>query len=444
MLRAPHVVLLLIGDELVTGHVQDVNGARAALALGERGFHVQAMQVVRDDLNQVVRAIKKAQMDAEVVLLSGGLGPTEDDVTREAVAGATGAKLAQSEQLLATLEERFAARGRTMSESNARQSFLPEGARPVANPRGTAPGIFLERGSRTIVALPGVPYEFQTMLEAEVLDDLCEVYAEALHPARVRTLLVTGQPESVVGERVASWMQPGQNPRLGITAKRGGISLRMFATGEEGRGAEEILDACEAELREALGDDVCPGHPLLPEEAVAAQEDLAAVAVVDGLGGGSVSARLQRAGVRTLGWSGDEAFLRSAFPELTDGFGAVEVAAAAAARAGTKGAVAILPGEAGFHFLAAVVGDQAHEAVAIPSPDGEADVWRCEARALDLLRRLATGVDIPHDSAELEALAELGDAVSEVEDEGGDPMEDLETFEIEAPNSTEGKDAPEG
>jgi nicotinamide-nucleotide amidase len=424
-----------VGDELVTGHVQDVNGARASLALGERGFHVQAMQVVRDDRNQLVRAIKKAQMDAEVVLLSGGLGPTEDDLTREAIAEATGAALVQSEELLQTLQDRFAARGRAMSESNLRQAFLPEGAQAIANSRGTAPGIYLPRGSRTIVALPGVPFEFQTMLQDEVLEMLCEGYSETLLPSGVRTLLVTGLPESVVGERVAQWMQPGENPRLGITAKRGGISLRMVASGEEERSAEELLDAREAELREALGDDACPGHPRTPEEAVVSFEGMDTIAVVDGLGGGSLAARLRRVGARVLGWSGDEAFLRSTFPELTDGFGAVEIAAAAAARAGTRGSVAVLAGEAGFHFLAAVVGDRAHEAVTVPTPDGEADIWRCEARSLDLLRRLAQGVEVPVDSGELEALAELGDAVREVEGEGGDPLEALEDLEVELPEA---------
>lgn len=433
MIRPPHVVILLIGDELVSGYVHDVNGAHAAQVLGARGFQVQSIQVYRDDLHPLIRAIKKALIDAEVVLISGGLGPTADDITREAMAGATGVELVRSDELLEQIQRRFSERGRTMSESNLRQADLPAGASGIHNPRGTAPGVLLQRGSRSIVALPGVPFEFRAMLDDHVLDELCRIHAEALRPSGARTLLVTGQPESVVGERVAAWMLPDQNPRLGITAKRGGITLRMVAQGEEDRTAEEVLDACEAELREVLGDDACTGHPASPEAAVAAHEELRAVAVVDGLGGGSLAARLRRAGVRTLGWCGDEAFLRAAFPELTDGFGAVEVAAAAAARAGTRGAVAILPGEAGFHFLAAVVGERAHEAVALPSPDSETDIWRCEARALDLLRRLAQGVEVPADSAELQALAELGAAVHEVEDEVADPLEVLDEIEAAAP-----------
>ncbi len=429
MSNSPQAVILVIGNELVSGTSVDTNGRFAAQVLSACGVGIRGISLVRDDVNALSRAIKKALIEVEIVLLSGGLGPTLDDITREAVALSVGRTLEFQQDLMDTLEERFAARGRSMSESNRRQAFLPQGAVAVPNAQGTAPGLMLQRGNRTIFALPGVPFEFCHMLEHEVVPLVSGSYAETLKPRVSRTVLITGASESSVGEAVSQWMQPGVQPELGITAKMGAITLRAVALDSPDAPAHEALDTLEKNLREALKEDVCLGAPATPEDALAALSCLEKVAVVDGVGGGSLSARLRSAGIQVSGWIGDREFLLQRFSDLTSDFGAVEAAAIAATQSNTEAGVAILEGDGGFLFVAAVFRDQAYEAVVVPDDNPEINRWRSEARVMDLLRRLAQGLPQSAESLELAALAELGVEVTKVEEQVGDEvLKDLDSL----------------
>ncbi len=404
----PEAVLIAVGDELVLGASQDTNSRFAAQLFTTLGLPVRGFQVVRDEVEDIVRAVKKGLMEAEVVVLSGGLGPTGDDVTREAVARAVGVELLERPELLAGIEAKFRARGRAMPEANRQQARIPAGAEAIDNPLGTAPGILIHRGSRMIVSLPGVPFEFCNMLEATVLPAIQAKYGTQLAPTSTRTLLVTGVSESALDARIRRFMDPTANPRLGINAKEGALTLRMVASAPDPGRADAILDGFEAELRDLLGPDACLGHPGTPEEALRDLPGFATVAVADAVTGGSLAARLLEAGIEVHGWVGRPSGLRRELPALAEDAGAVEAAAAAAARAGVEAGLALWPGEAGFLFVAAAIGEAAYERVVVPSESPEVNRWRCEAVVLDLARRLGQGLPAPED-AELEALAALAE-----------------------------------
>lgn len=413
----PNALIVSVGDELALGATQDTNGVFAAQMLTAVGLRVIGTRVVRDEVEEIVRVLKKAFIDAELVVISGGLGPTADDVTREALAIATGDELEERAELVEAIEARFVARGREMPAANRQQARIPSRGEAIPNPLGTAPGILVHRGTRLVVSLPGVPFEFCNMLEAAVVPATEAKFDGLLRPQSVRSLLVTGVPESALDERLRELMLASVNPRIGLSAKHGAVTVRLVAADEEGRRADEVLDEMEATLREILGADCCAGYPAGPQEAVAEVEGLGQVAVADGVTAGLLAARLAGAGVEVAAWGGSPAVLTTRFPVLTDHAGAIEAAVAATAVAGAATGVGLWPGEGGFLFVAACHGDAVMERVVVPAGDPYSDQRRCVAAGLDLLRRVASGLPPPPDTGELEALAAIAETISTPEGE---------------------------
>lgn len=423
MNQQPQAILVAIGDELLLGATQDTNTRFGCQVLGALGVQVRATYSVRDDLDDIARLLKKAFIDAEIVITSGGLGPTADDLTREAVSRATGKPLERREELLDQIRARYAARGREMPPANERQADMPLGAEAIENPYGTAPGFVVHRGNRLVASLPGVPFEYCNLLEGPVAEAVRAKYAGSLPSCSTRNLLVTGVAESLLDERVAPFVEGIENPRVGVSAKPGAVTVRLVARGEDPEQSAALADDVEGRLREVLGPDVCEGSPGSPEDAISAR--CKRVAVADAVSGGHVSGRLYDAGVSVRTWAGGVDDLRAALPALGDEAGAVEAAAAAAALAKVDAAIALWPGEAGFFFVAAVLGEEASERVVVPAENPRVNRRRCEGAALDLLRRLAEGKPPPPESGELEALASMAEqverSVEAAEAEGAEP-----------------------
>jgi len=244
--------ILSTGDELVRGRTQDRNAAEIARALSAEGLTVVGITVVGDHLDDLVAALRRAAHASDVVIMSGGLGPTEDDCTRAAAARAAGVSLIRDASLEAWLRARWAERGLPMPESNLRQADLPEGAEAVANGYGTAPGFRVTIDGAEVFALPGPPREMRGVLADEVLPAIRRLIGATDRVVRTRTLETFGARESDLGERIADLMGRDDWPRVGTTAVRGTIRVVLHSEGPVAE-VEAGLDRREAEVRRRLG-----------------------------------------------------------------------------------------------------------------------------------------------------------------------------------------------
>jgi nicotinamide-nucleotide amidase len=247
--------IVSVGSELLLGQIVDTNAAFIARQLALLGLDLFQKTTVGDNLARVTAALEMALGRAEVVITTGGLGPTEDDVTREAVARATGRELVFHPELLADIEAFFRARGLPLSSSNRKQAYVPRGALPVPNPVGTAPCFIVEEGDRTLIVLPGVPREMEHLLLTRALPHVRTRYA--LQAAIVSRLVrVAGVGESRVGELLADLMAKGANPTVGTMAHPGQVDVRIAAKGADEAAARALIAPVEAEIRSRLGDTV--------------------------------------------------------------------------------------------------------------------------------------------------------------------------------------------
>ncbi|HEX9975758.1 MAG TPA: CinA family nicotinamide mononucleotide deamidase-related protein, partial [Dehalococcoidales bacterium] len=242
--------IVSIGSELLLGETTDTNAAYLASQLVLLGIDLHWVSQVGDDLSRLVEVVKRAWLRSDLVLTSGGLGPTGDDLTREAIAEMLGEKLAVDAALEQELRQRFDHWGMTMPQSNLRQATLIPSARSLKNAQGTAPGWWVERDGRILVALPGPPREMQEMWQKEVQPQLQQQSKFVILARSFKTL---GLSEAAVGE-MAFPLFPLENPALGVYAKPDGIQLRLKARAESQKQAEAILAEGEGKIRKVLGD----------------------------------------------------------------------------------------------------------------------------------------------------------------------------------------------
>lgn len=246
--RAPRVELLSIGSELLLGETVDTNSAFLAGELAAIGLPATAARTLLDDRIAIRDAFAEAMARCDLLVATGGLGPTHDDLTREGLADAAGEELVEDPGLLATLEERFRAYGR-MPPANRRQAMLIPSASPLANPIGSAPGWWVEASECVTVLLPGVPSEMRRMWTDQVLPRLAERFKAA--PLAMRTVKAFGIGESAVAERLGAVIEaPPPGILAGIYVRDDGVHVR-FST----RGDASVLEACVAVSLERLGED---------------------------------------------------------------------------------------------------------------------------------------------------------------------------------------------
>ncbi|MBI2460048.1 MAG: CinA family nicotinamide mononucleotide deamidase-related protein [Candidatus Rokubacteria bacterium] len=245
--------IVSVGSELLLGQVVDTNAATIARHLAEVGLDLFYKTTVGDNLGRAAAILRAALGRSDVVITTGGLGPTADDVTREAIAEATGRPLVFVPELLGQIEAFFRARGFTLSPSNRRQAFIPEGAIPVENPVGTAPAFIVEVGGRALIALPGVPREMEHLVLTRVIPYLRERYGlQAVIVSRL--LRVAGLGESRIGEILGDFMERGANPTVGTMAHLGQVDIRIAAKAKDAVEAQALIAPVEAEIRRRLGD----------------------------------------------------------------------------------------------------------------------------------------------------------------------------------------------
>ncbi len=245
--------IVSVGSELLWGKTIDTNSSYLGRILQECGIELLRKSTVADRLEEIVQALRESVSRADIVITVGGLGPTSDDLTREAISSATGNPLIFKEELAERIREHFRKRGVEMPEVNLKQAYLPEGALAIDNRVGTAPGFILEKESKCIIALPGPPSELIPMVE-----EVVKPYLEEKNPEEViiqRTLKVVGKGESWVEEAIQDLMAPQGNPSLAPFAKPAEVHLVITARGKK-EIVKKMIEEVETKVRERLGEDI--------------------------------------------------------------------------------------------------------------------------------------------------------------------------------------------
>ncbi len=289
--------VVAVGTELLLGQVVDTNSAWIGEQLALAGIDSHFQVKVGDNLGRIVAAMGEALARSDAVIVCGGLGPTQDDITREAIAEVMGVPLRRDPEIVEVIRSMFGARGRQMPDNNLRQADVPEGARVIPQTRGTAPGLICPVGDKVVLAVPGVPHEMREMLERAVIPEL-QLRSGTTATIRSRTLRTWGTSESglaeLVGPRLDA-LEASHHATIAFLASGvEGIKVRITAKGPDKASVNALLDAEEAELRSLLGSLVFGVDDETMEAAVGALLLKAGLtlAVAESVTGGFVGARL--------------------------------------------------------------------------------------------------------------------------------------------------------
>jgi nicotinamide-nucleotide amidase len=247
------VEIVTIGTELLLGHLVDTNSAFVASKLADIGVDVYAKHSVGDNPERLEAMLRGALDRADGVITTGGLGPTVDDLTKEAVAAATGTHLELHEESLKAIEARFALMGRTMSDNNRRQAMLPVPGVVLDNPHGTAPGFIAVRADGKFVAgMPGVPREMRAMMTDRLMPWLLERFS-LRQTITTRTIHTIGIPESELDRRIEDLFRKLENPKIAVLAHGGRCDVKIMAKAETVEAAKKLIEPVEREVRERIG-----------------------------------------------------------------------------------------------------------------------------------------------------------------------------------------------
>jgi len=251
--------VVAVGTELLLGQIVDTNSSYIGEQLAAVGIASHLQLKVGDNLERIVEACTTALHDADAIIMCGGLGPTHDDLTREAIASLMNVELVHNEQVARVIEDMFATRQRHMATNNLRQALVPQGAHVIAQTRGTAPGLMCPWGDKVIYAVPGVPHEMHDMLARAVLPDLLQRSGSQSVIAS-RVLRTWGESESALNERlddVISELDDVGNPTLAFLASGWeGIKVRLTAKSQTTDSAHGVLNLWEQRVRKEIDDIV--------------------------------------------------------------------------------------------------------------------------------------------------------------------------------------------
>lgn len=284
--------IIATGTELLTGGSVDTNSVFLSEELMLLGLKTAFKTVVGDDEKDMEEALKRAMARVDAVIITGGLGPTEDDITRKVVAKITKKRLVLNEEALTAIRARLAGRGKDVLAANDRQALIPAGTRLLPNPAGIAPGFYIDEGGPFVAVLPGVPREMRAM------------YSESLRPAleqrfggksfiRRRVLRTCGISESAVNQSIQDILRRNE-PKVGLSVKETGVDVRIIARASSGEQAQALVDRTESSIREKLGDAVYGVDGVELEEVVGAllKQRRLKIAVAESCTAGLIGARI--------------------------------------------------------------------------------------------------------------------------------------------------------
>ena len=277
-----------IGTELLMGELTDTNSSWIAGRLPALGIELQWVSIIGDDLPRLTEAFKQGMERSDIIFTTGGLGPTQDDLTREAIAAAFGEAPVIQQEVVDDLERYFAARGGPMPQHNIKQANLIPSARFVPNPNGTAPGWWAERDGKIVICMPGPPAENRSMWEDQIEPQLAELIEDEVTITRnIKTL---GMSEGAVDEIVSEFFGV-ENPYLGIYSKADGIHLRVIARAKTTQTAQAMIAPVEKAIHERLGEYVWGYDDDTPAQAAGRSllENGLSVAVIEMCTGGALT-----------------------------------------------------------------------------------------------------------------------------------------------------------
>src|SRR5512137_204261 len=294
--RIMHAEIIATGSELLLGEVVDTNSTYIARGLRAIGLNLYYKTVVGDNEQRMEEALRIALNRSDVIITTGGLGPTVDDVTRPAVARAVGRELIFSAELLAQIQARFRAYGVPMGENNRRQAYLPHGAIPIENPVGTAPSFIVEQDGHLIISLPGVPRVMEYLMEHAVLPYLKD-RLPLTDVILIRTLHTVGQGESRIDEAIGD-LETSPNPTVGLSAKAGQVDIRITSKAATREAAAALNAQMEQRARDKVGQYIFGTDEETLESVVAhlLLEHQLTLASVESGTGGMLGGRLAQVG----------------------------------------------------------------------------------------------------------------------------------------------------
>jgi nicotinamide-nucleotide amidase len=288
--------IVAIGSELLLGQIVDTNSTWMAQQLTALGVNLFYKSVVGDNPERMKEVLTRALERADVVITSGGLGPTQDDLTREVVAEVTGRKLILHQPFLEQIMHRFRSRGFIMTPNNERQAYMPEGAIPVTNPNGTAPSFIVEDSRGSVFVLPGVPFELKWLFENQVAPYLRQKFS-LNEIITYRVLKVAELGESRVDDLMGHFIANSKNPTVGVLAHPGQVDIRIAAKALSKEEAMKLIAPVEAEMRQLIGKHIFAADEETIENTVGRllREKQKTIAACEDLTGGMVTDRLQEA-----------------------------------------------------------------------------------------------------------------------------------------------------
>jgi len=247
------VYLITIGDEILIGQIVDTNSAWMGQQLNLNGAHITGIMTVSDEADRITQALEQGLRAADVVLMTGGLGPTKDDITKKVLAEFTGGQLSFHEPTYQRIERFFKQLGRQPTEAHRLQSYMPDNATLLTNSMGTAPGMWFEVDDKVVVSMPGVPYEMKALMQGEVLPRLKERYP--LERIAHRTLLTAGEGESRIAERVAD-LETALPPhiKLAYLPNLGRVRLRLSSRGSQSEHFRDELEQWADRFKDRVED----------------------------------------------------------------------------------------------------------------------------------------------------------------------------------------------
>lgn len=262
--------ILIIGTEILLGQIVDTNSAFIAEQLAAAGIDVYFKTVVGDNEGRIEQALRQALERADIVIAAGGLGPTEDDLTRSVFGRVLGRRLILNEDLLEKIRQRFASRGLIMTPNNEKQALVPQGAIILDNPRGTAAGLFMKagpEGEKAVAAMPGVPSEMKPMLTERVIPLLQERMGKA---SIIKSVVIKtcGIGESRVDELIGDLFRNSRNPSIALLAYPSEVHIRITAKTESKEAAESLISGLEGRIRERVGEWIYGRDQQTMEEVV--------------------------------------------------------------------------------------------------------------------------------------------------------------------------------